>query len=443
MIAVDRPARKHTPCTENPPLSHRRDATALPEGVDRAAQFPQVNRSRQRVARRSDREHAVKPKILVVLGIMGCLPVGGTGVAWNTLQHLIALRRLGYDVYYVEATAVWPFNATTDDCTFPVTYISNLLNRFGFDGKWAYVAAHSDNRCYGLSELQVNDLYARADAIINLFGGTILRDEHMRCPIRIYLETDPVVHQIRIANGEQRYIDLVAAHTAMFTWGANYGEPDCGVPLGSFKYKPTRSPVLLDCWDFPCNPAARYFTTIGHWDQSVKDLEYNGERYSWSKHCEFLKILELPNRTTQEFSLALAIDDPNAVQMLEGYGWRVEDAYQVSETLEGYRNYIWGSRGELTVAKDMNVRLRSGWFSERSACYLAAGKPVVTQETGFSKSISTGLGLCAFQKLEDIPPALEAINSDYPRHSRAAKEIAAEYFDAEKVLRQVMIEAGL
>jgi hypothetical protein len=443
MVAADRPVRKRIPGSDIPPLSHRKGATALHERVDRAAMLPHVDRSFKRVEGKRDRVHAVKPKVVVVLGIMGCLPVAGTGVAWNTLQHLIALRRLGYDVYYVEATAVWPFNATTDDCTFPVAYISNLLNRFGFENKWAYVAAHSDNRCYGLSELQVKDLYARADAIINLFGGTILRDEHMRCPVRIYLETDPVVHQIRIANGEERYINLVAAHTALFTWGTNYGASDCGVPLQSFEYKPTRSPVLLDCWDSPCNPAARYFTTIGHWDQSVKDLEYDGERYSWSKHREFLKLLELPRRTTQEFSLALAIDDSATVQMLEGYGWRVEDAYQISETLESYRAYIRGSRGELTVAKDMNVRLRSGWFSERSACYLAAGKPVITQETGFSKSIPTGLGLYGFQKLEDIPPAIEAINSDYPRHAQAAKEIAAEYFDAEKLLRQVTIEAGL
>jgi hypothetical protein len=443
MVAADRPVRKRIPGSDIPPLSHRKGATALPERVDRAAMLPHVDRSFKRVEGKRDRVHAVKPKVVVVLGIMGCLPVAGTGVAWNTLQHLIALRRLGYDVYYVEATAVWPFNATTDDCTFPVAYISNLLNRFGFENKWAYVAAHSDNRCYGLSELQVKDLYARADAIINLFGGTILRDEHMRCPVRIYLETDPVVHQIRIANGEERYINLVAAHTALFTWGTNYGASDCRVPLQSFEYKPTRSPVLLDCWDSPCNPAARYFTTIGHWDQSVKDLEYDGERYSWSKHREFLKLLELPRRTTQEFSLALAIDDSATVQMLEGYGWRVEDAYQISETLESYRAYIRGSRGELTVAKDMNVRLRSGWFSERSACYLAAGKPVITQETGFSKSIPTGLGLYGFQKLEDIPPAIEAINSDYPRHAQAAKEIAAEYFDAEKLLRQVTIEAGL
>jgi hypothetical protein len=324
-----------------------------------------------------------------------------------------------------------------------VTYISTLLSRFGFQDKWAYVASHSDNRSYGLSERQVKDLYARADAIVNLFGGTILRDEQMTCPIRIYLETDPVVHQLRIANGEQKYLDLVTAHTALFTWGANYGEPDCGVPVAPFTYYPTRSPVVCEYWDAPCNPAARYFTTIGHWDQSVKDLEYKGERYSWSKHREFLKVLELPRRTEQKFSLALAIDDPAAVQMLESHGWGVEDAYAASKTLESYRDYIWGSRGEFTVAKDMNVRLRSGWFSERSACYLAAGKPVVTQETGFSKSLPSGLGLHAFRTLEDIPPALEAINSDYEKHSQAAKEIAVEYFSAEKVLRQVMGTAGL
>jgi len=414
--------------------------------IDGFSEIPRLPPSRERferVEKNRKRVNTGKPKVVVVLGIMGCLPVAGTGVAWNTVQHLIALRRLGYDVYYVEATGVWPFNATSDDCTYPVSYIGTLLNRFGFQDRWAYVAAHSDNRCYGLSERQVEDLYARADAIINLFGGTVLRDEHMRCPIRIYLETDPVVHQIRIANGEKRHIDLVSAHTALFTWGANYGETDCAVPVAPFTYKPTRSPVILNYWDSPCNPATRFFTTIAHWDQSVKDLEHNGERYSWSKHREFLKIVELPSRTAQEFSLALAIDDPAAVQILEAHGWRIEDAYKVSKTLESYREYIWLARGELTVAKDMNVRLRSGWFSERSACYLAAGKPVITQETGFSKFIPTGFGLYAFEKLEDIPPAIEEINSDYARHSQAAKEIAAEYFDAEKLLRQVMSEAGL
>jgi len=387
--------------------------------------------------------YVAKPKTVVVLGIIGCLPVAGTGMAWNTVQHLVGLRRLGYDVYYVEATGIWPFNATTDDCSFPVTYISTILSRFGFQDRWAYVAAHSDGRCYGLSEARVAELYAGADAIVNLFGGTVLREEHMQCPVRIYLETDPVVHQIRIAKGEQKYIDLLGAHTALFSWGENYGAPDCRVPIERFTYKPTRPPVLLDSWDAPCHPGAKRFTTVAHWDQSVQDLEYNGELYSWSKHREFLKILDLPRRTAQEFSLALAIDDPTAVQLLEHHGWHVEDAYEASKTMESYREYIWRSRGELTVAKDMNVRLRSGWFSERSATYLAAGKPVITQETGFSKFLPTGTGLFAFRTLDDIPPIVEAINSDYQKHSDAAKEIAAEYFDADKVLRQLMSEAGL
>jgi hypothetical protein len=384
-----------------------------------------------------------KPKVIVVLGIMGCLPVAGTGVAWNTLQHLVGLRRLGYEVYYVEATGVWPFNAREDDCTFPVTYISTLLSRFGFQEHWAYVAAHSDNRSYGLSEAQVQRLYARADAIVNLFGGTVLRDEHMACPVRIYLETDPVVHQLRIANGEHKYIDLIKAHTALFSWGENYGAPDCGVPLERFTYQPTHAPVVLGWWDIPCNPAARRFTTVAHWDQSAKDLAYRGEMYSWSKHREFLKVLDLPRRTTQEVALALAIDDPTTVHLLESHGWMVEDAYAASQNLDSYRDYIWASRGEFTVAKDMNVRLRSGWFSERSACYLAAGKPVITQETGFSKFLPTGLGLFSFRAVEDIPAAIDAINSDYEKHSHAAQEIAAEYFAAEKVLRQLLADVGL
>ena len=384
-----------------------------------------------------------KPKVVVVLGMMGCIPVAGTGMAWNTIQHLVGLRRLGYDVYYIESTGVWPFNAIADDCTFPVTYIRTLLSRFGFEEKWAYVAAHSDGRCYGLSELQVKALYERADAIVNLFGGTVLREEHLQCPIRIYLETDPVVHQIHIANGEYKYIDLVGAHTALFSWGENYGEPDCAVPTAPFVYQATRPPVVLGHWATPYDPTARRFTTVAHWDQSAKDLEYNGERYSWSKHREFLKVLALPQRTTQEFSLALAIDDPAAVQLLKAHGWGVEDAYVASKTLESYREYIWRSRGEFTVAKDMNVRLRSGWFSERSAAYLAAGKPVITQETGFSKFLPTGMGLYTFRVLDDIPPAVEAINSDYQKHSNAAKEIAAEYFDAEKLLRRLMRSAGL
>jgi len=386
-----------------------------------------------------------KPKVIVVLGIMGAIPVAG--VAWQTIHYLVGLRRLGYDVYYVETTGVWPYNAINDDCTFPVTFLDRLLSRFHFREKWAYCASHSDGRCYGLSQLQIEKLYARADAIINLSGGTVLRDEHKICPKRIYLETDPVISQIRVATKDQPTIDYLAAHTNHLSFGENLGQPDCDVPVRCFSYQRTRQPVVLDFWEAPDNPMVRRFTTIAHWDQSGKDMMYQGERYSWSKHSEFVKFLELPRHTPQEFALALALDDPATVQptahLLASHGWFVEDALEKSQNLDSYQDYIWQSRGEFTVAKDMNVRLRSGWFSDRSACYLAAGKPVVTQETGFSKFLPTGMGLFAFHSLDEVLTAIEAINSDYPKHSRAAKEIAAEYFGAEKVLRQLVLDAGL
>jgi hypothetical protein len=386
-----------------------------------------------------------KPKVVIVLGIMGAIPVAG--VAWQTIHYLVGLRRLGFDVYYVEATGVWPYNATTDDCTFPVTYLAKLLCHFQFEGKWAYCATHSDDRCYGLSELQVQSLYQRADAILNLSGGTVLRDEHNICPKRIYLETDPVISQIRVATHDQPTIAYLAAHTDYLSFGENLGEPDCSVPVQHFSYRRTRQPVVLDFWEPRDHAIGRRFTTIAHWDQSSKDMVYGGERYSWSKHQEFLKFLDLPRRTSQEFALALAIDDPEVIQptaqLLERHSWFVEDAVEKSQDLDSYRNYIWQSRGEFTVAKDMNVRLRSGWFSDRSACYLAAGKPVVTQETGFSKFLPTGTGLFAYRSLDDALTAIEAINSDYRKHSQAAREIAAEYFGAERVLRQLVIDTGL
>jgi len=214
-----------------------------------------------------------------------------------------------------------------------------------------------------------------------------------------------------------------------------------------FSYRRTRQPIVLDFWDNGSDLTAAPFTTIAHWDQSGDDMFYNGEMYSWSKHQEFLKYLLLPERTTQEFTLALAIDDPGTmpatVELLGRHGWCVDDALRLSQDIETYRDYIWQSRGEFTVAKDMNVRLRSGWFSDRSASYLAAGRPVVTQETGFSKYLPTGRGLFAFQCLDDAVTAVEMINSNYKQHSQAAREIAVEYFDAEKVLRQLAKDVGL
>src|SRR5262249_1836946 len=154
------------------------------------------------------------------------------------------------------------------------------------------------------------------------------------------------------------------------------------------------------------------------WKQSDKDIEWRGETYTWSKHHEFLKLLDLPFRAGRPFELALACDDEEALRLLAEHGWRVVDALALSKDPLPYRDYILGSRGEFTVAKDQNVRLRSGWFSDRSACYLAAGKPVITQDTGFGNVLPTGRGLFSFRTIDDVLAALDAVESSYEVHSR-------------------------
>jgi hypothetical protein len=401
---------------------------------------------------------------LVIMGILGRTPLAG--VSWQVLHYLEGFRRLGYDIYYIEDTGGWAYNPLrkTEDnesqytyainCQYAVNYVAKLMSSFGLQDRWAYWS-RADGRVFGLSETQVSRLFEKADAIVNLTGSTRLLEEHTRVPVRIYLETDPVMRQIEVVRGDRKAIELLAAHTHHFTYGENLGAPDCGVPVTRFNYLPTRQPIVLDWWTSdgrlssdangrPNIPAR--FTTIAKWRQPGKDIESNGETYSWSKHVEFLKFIDLPRRTRQEFELALAWEnekDEEAIPQLTSFGWRVVDAISLSLDVAPYRDYILGSRGEFTVAKDQNIRLRSGWFSDRSACYLAAGKPVVTQDTAFGNILPTSHGLFAFRNMENILTAIDTIESNYEAHCRAAREIAEEYFAAEKVLGSLMERVGL
>jgi glycosyltransferase involved in cell wall biosynthesis len=187
------------------------------------------------------------------------------------------------------------------------------------------------------------------------------------------------------------------------------------------------------------------FTTVANWRQTGRDIEFNSQTYRWSKHHEFLKFIDLPRRTQQSVELAtgLANLSPKERDLLESMGWRLRDAHPFTTDPWRYRDYVQSSRGEFTVAKDLHIRLRSGWFSERSACYLAAGRPVITQDTGFANCLPIGQGLFAFNRTEEIIAAFEAINSDYETHSRAARAIAEEYFRAETVLKKVIDDLGL
>lgn len=377
---------------------------------------------------------------------MGRIPFAG--MAWEALHYLEGLRRLGHDVFYVEDTNAWPYDPELDssspNCAHAVSYIARVMAWAGLSDRWAYRAAEPDGSVYGLSEAGFQQLFRDADALINWGGSTVLRDVHMRVPVRAFLETDPGGGEILAAQGDPKTIASLGTHTHFFSWAENVGAPDCGLPQGPVAYQATHMPVVLDWFSLPDAVVARQdpseplrFTTVANWYQSG-EVEWQGEVYAWSKHMQFQRYLDLPRLLGQPVELALGSVDEETVELLESYGWRVVDAAGMGGDILPFRDYIFNSDGEFTVAKDVYTRLRSGWFSDRSAYYLAAGKPVITQDTGFGRFLPTGKGLFSFNTVEEVVDAFDRVRSDYGYHSEAARAIAHEHFRAEPVLAKLI-----
>jgi hypothetical protein len=385
-----------------------------------------------------------RPEPLLVLGLVGQYPVAG--VAWQAIHYLVGLERLGYEVYYVEDSGAAPYDprtgGRTDDYTYSCRYVADMMRRIGLADRWAYLDM-ARSVTHGPAGARLAALYRDAAVLVNLCGATAPRAEHRQGGRLLYIETDPVFEQIRIAEGEESSLTFLASHDVLFTYGENLGAADSPVPLVRFAWKKTRPPVVQDLWAGADEPGTPFFTSIATWENKGKDISFRGETYRWSKHVNFLRFLDLPQHTPARLRLAMDPADPAVAARLTGLGWDLVDPRPVSRDLEAYRGFVLGSRGEFTVAKDLYVRPRSGWFSDRSVCYLAAGRPVVTQETGFSKLIPTGEGLFAFSTREEIVDAFACIGADYPRHRTAARRIAAEHFGAEPVLRRLLVDAGL
>jgi glycosyltransferase involved in cell wall biosynthesis len=377
---------------------------------------------------------------IVVLGMMGRMPVAGA--VWQAMHYLIGFERLGYEAHYVEAHGCvsWAFG---EDESAIASFIDGVMKRFGMPDRWAFHARTGSGSYYGKSQQQVSALYDSAAAIINLHGGTVPTSEMAATKRLVYIDTDPVAVQIELHNQVQSTLDFLGQHCALFSFGENYHNPDCGLPSSDrFPFKPTRQPVVLDFWNAP-GSQGRKFTTIGNWLQLRRVVEYDGVEYYWSKHLEFLKFLTLPGQSTEMFELALSGCDDSAQAMLKDNGWQFRDAFSFSRDLDAYRDYIRESKGEFTVAKEQNIHFRTGWFSDRSATYLAAGKPVITQETGFRNVLPTGEGLFGFSTIDEILAAIDAINSNYERHSRAAIAISQDYFSHDVVLTKLLSDLGI
>jgi hypothetical protein len=361
---------------------------------------------------------------------------------WQLLHHLIGFRQLGLDVYYIEDNCgEWVYdpylNTKSQDPTSNVQLLANALEPYDFSDRWAFFFDEQRQQHYGMERRQALQLLTDADAIINLCAATRTRDEYLRNRCLVYLETDPGDEAIRSP-------DIIAAHALHFTYGYNIGAPDCLLPPGNVRWHRTRPPVLLDQW-YPGpgldNPVA--FTTIGVWESKGCDIQIGGETYYWSKHLNFRKLLDVPRRSGQHLELATDLNSGPDYEHAMAGGYSITPAMPMSLNIETYRQYILSSRGEFTAAKDRYVRTCSGWFSDRSACYLAAGRPVITQRTGFEKFIPTGVGLLAFDDAEEAVDAVRAVNADYAKHAKTAREIAYQYFDAMKLLDKIAQASGL
>jgi hypothetical protein len=379
---------------------------------------------------------------VVVLGLAGQYPLAG--VTWQAIHYLVGLRALGCDVYYVEDSGAPPYDPVsggvgrTADAN--VAYLARVMRRFDFAARWAYWDALT-GRWHGRDPAEVRALYRSADAIFNLCGATEPRAEHRRGGKLCYVETDPMYEQMRVANGADDSIGFLAAHDVLFTYGELLGTPSCRVPAERFTWIPTRPPVVCAFWR--PGPEGRAFTSVATWENRGKDVAFRGETYYWSKHRNFLAMIDLPRASGEPCELAMDPDDARVRAALVAHGWSLVDPRPISADIAAYRHYIETSRGEFTVAKDIYVRPRSGWFSDRSACFLAAGRPVVTQETGFSERIPSGEGLLAFSTPDEAAAAVRAVAADWPRHARAARRIAEEYFAADKVIGAMLDAVGL
>lgn len=366
---------------------------------------------------------------IVVAGIIARYPFGG--VTWCSLMYLLGLRDLGHEVLYIEDTGECVYdpeqNTISEDPGYGTRYIHAALAPHGFGDRWSFV--NYDGVHHGMPKEAVAAFCADAELFINLSGGSwFWRDEYARIPRKVFIDTDPVFTQLAIAKGETWYVEFFKQFDRLFTFGANIGTPASDVPTSGFTWEKTWQPVTMRHWEGSGPPALDRFTTVMTWKtQSFTDVDGNKDR-------EFVKFIDLPTQLPGRFRLA--VNGPDG--LLRERGWDPVDAMAASRTPEAYRQFVQGSKAEFGVAKHAYVSRRSGWFSDRTECYLAAGRPAVVQDTGWSAHLPHDAGLLHFSTPEEAVEAIRRVELDYATHAARASEIARDHFDASLVLASLL-----
>lgn len=355
---------------------------------------------------------------------------GYGGHAWALLGYLQGFQALGYEVLFLDrlSAETAPDQSEVERC---VRWLAGVMERAGLGDSYSVFL---DEGAVGLSREEAIAWVGNSTLLLNVMGFVDDPDLLAAAPRKAFLDIDPGFGQIWRTLG---LADLFVAHDAYVTVGERIGEPDCSIPDCGIEWVTTPHPIVLDQW--PVSPGGRRFTSVGAWRGPYDPVEFAGRRLGLRAH-ELRKLVALPSQVDAELELALEIDPDDAAdrQALEANGWSLVEPAAVAADPESYRRYVQGSAAELMVAKGVYVETRSGWLGERSLAYLASGKPVLAQETGFGERYPTGEGLLAFADLEGARAGVEAIQADSERHARAAREIAAEYFDARKVLGRLL-----
>ena len=359
------------------------------------------------------------------------------GATWAVLQYLLGLKQLGHEVYFVEPidqSAVRPVDASLSQSA-NASYFWEVMEEFGFESTSALLLAGT-RETVGVSYERLCDLVRRTDLLINIAG--MLTDGALTDPVstRVYLDLDPAFTQLwqAVEGIDMRF----TGHTHFVTVGCRIGQPDCSVPTCGLNWLTTTQPIVLSYWPKATDVTVDALTTVANW-RGYGSIEHDGIFYGQKAHA-LRQFMSLPTLTDEKFVLALSIhpEEQRDLKALAENGWQVVDPGLVAGAPGTYQQFIQGSKAEIGVAKSGYASSQCGWFSDRSLCYLASGRPVIAQQTGFSRFLPTGNGLFAYEASEDVLAGIEEIQSDYPRHSRAARAIAEEYFDSRRVLTRLL-----
>ena len=371
------------------------------------------------------------------------------GNTWTFLQYVVGLERLGVESFWVDhqpkldpRQPARDRRAQPDEDCHSIDYVSarfeTMARRFGFEGRYCSVYDGGASS-FGMTPAELEELVEDTDLLLNLAGPLPAGSPLLRIPCRAYVDLDPGFTQIWA-----HQIDMgLGNHEFFFTVGQSIGSPEFEIPTLGIEWQPIFPPVVLDLWPAHVENSCERLSTVADWRGS-QYARFEGELYA-GKREEFIRFLEVPSRIGRPIELALGIGqhDHEDLGLLLRNDWFVRDPYLYAGDLDSYREFIQFSHAEFSVAKSGYVKSHSGWFSDRTACYLASGKPAVVQSTGFERRLPTGEGLLTFATVQEAVDAIERIESDYPAHAEASRRIAEERFDSRLVLGSMLEQVGL